>query len=331
MKCPVCLNLRAEPALTGTDSSFDTTNEIFNFSSCSRCRCLFMTPLRGSDDIAEFYPPEYWWRSRPNLLNRLEAIYRRFVLRDHVRFVISAAKRISNNSSPGSLSRSSVSHPLELLDIGCGSGTLLALLKKRGFQVLGVDGSQEAAHIATMENGVRVLAGSLEQLQFADSRFDVITLFHVLEHVTNPHELLAEVFRILRPNGALILQVPNVDSWQFRWFGSRWYGLDIPRHVVNYSKHAVLKLLADSRFSIHRLHHFNIRDNAPALVSSLFPWLDPVSRFVRQRRRNAHESTLGRWIKHLVYFFLVCCVYPIAALEAASGHGATLMIEARKQ
>src|SRR5207237_6938624 len=128
---------------------------------------------------------------------------------------------------------------------------------------------------------------------------------------------------------AIVLQVPSIDSWQFKLFGAKWYGLDIPRHVIDYSKNAMLKLLNDSGFVPHRIRHFNLRDNAPAFVSSLFPSLDPVSRAVRYRRRNIHESPISAWTRHLLYLMLVICTYPLAILESASGHGATIMIEAR--
>jgi hypothetical protein len=80
-----------------------------------------------------------------------------------------------------------------------------------------------------------------------------------------------------------------------------------------------------------RVRQFNLRDNAPALISSLFPSLDPLSRPIRLRRRNAMEGALLSWAKHLAYLSLVILAYPVALLEAAFGRGATVMIEARKK
>jgi 2-polyprenyl-3-methyl-5-hydroxy-6-metoxy-1,4-benzoquinol methylase len=275
--------------------------------------------MPGDEEIAGFYPHQYWWNSSKAQANaalkKLESVYRKLALRDHISFIVRAARNRQG---------------LDLLDVGCGSGTLLGLLKNRGFRPLGVDFSQEAAQVAETENGVRVLVGSLEQAAFPDGSFDVVTLFHVMEHVTNPRRVLAEVGRILRSDGALILQVPNIDSWQFRAFGARWYGLDIPRHVIDYSKKAMLKLLSDSGFVPTRVKHFNFRDNAPAFVSSLFPSLDPVSRAVRQRKHGVRESTFLAWLRHIAFLGFVICAYPFALLESAFGCGATLMIEARR-
>jgi hypothetical protein len=128
----------------------------------------------------------------------------------------------------------------------------------------------------------------------------------------------------------VVLQVPNVDSWQFKMLGARWSALDIPRHLIDYPTGAMVRLLRDSRFEPRRIRNFNMRDNAPALVSSLWPLLDPVSRAVQQRKRNVPEAIPVAMGKHLLYFSLVLAATPLAILEAACGHGATIMIEARK-
>ena len=91
------------------------------------------------------------------------------------------------------------------------------------------------------------------------------------------------------------------------------------------------KLLADSGFFVNRIRHFNLRDNGPALVSSVFPSLDPVSRSVRHRKRNNDESRPVEWLRHLTYLLLVTCAYPVVLLESAFGCGATIMIEAKKK
>ena len=316
MSCPVCLNPVTAPALVGTDFLFESTSKTFTLYSCEACRCLFLHPMPDSREIERFYPADYWWNARRSGgLKKLESVYRKLALRDHIAFISKAA---GNRS-------------VDVLDVGCGSGTLLGLLKQRGFRVTGLDFSAEAAAIAKAENGVDVAVGSLEEAHFPAESFDVVTLFHVMEHVTNPRLVLAQVSRVLKPNGVAILQVPNIESWQFKIFGARWYGLDIPRHVIDYSRNSMLKLLADSGFVVNRIRHFNLRDNGPALVSSVFPSLDPVSRSVRHRKRNNDESRPVEWFRHLTYLLLVTCAYPVVLLESAFGCGATIMIEAKKK
>jgi hypothetical protein len=101
--------------------------------------------------------------------------------------------------------------------------------------------------------------------------------------------------------------------------------------VIDYSKDSMLRLLSDAGFVPHRIRHFNLRDNAPAFVSSLVPSLDPVSRAVRHRKNNVKESAAAAWTRHLAYLFLVICSYPLAILESVCGRGATVMIEARRK
>jgi len=318
MNCPVCLNPSTAPVFAGSDNLFEMTPQKFNLQSCAVCHSLFLNPLPSPDEISGFYPSQYWWSvARPGFLKRLEAIYRKIALRDHIHFIMGALSGSPNGKS--------------LLDIGCGSGTLIGLLKKRGLSVLGIDTSEEASQVAAHESEVRVIVGALEQSAFGNSLFDVVTMFHVIEHVTNPREVLGEVQRILKPGGVLIAQVPNIDSWQFRWFGAKWYGLDVPRHVIDYSQRSIVKLLEDTGFSVRRIRQFNLRDNAPALVSSLVLRLDPLSRRIRLHHRNETESSVASWAKHLAYMFLVLLAYPVVILEAAAGHGATVMIEARRR
>jgi len=318
MKCPVCLNPSTVPALSGTDFLFETSDRTFFLNACSACDCLFLNPLPDDGEIAGFYPSQYWWSaSGPALLKRLESVYRKIALRDHIAFVLGAT--------------SSKGRPIRLLDVGCGSGTFIALLEQRGFVVLGIDASAEAAQVASVEHGVHVLVGTLEKLDLVKESFDIVTLFHVMEHVTNPRQILGTVHGILKSDGCVVLQVPNIDSWQFKWFGARWYGLDIPRHVIDYSSRSILNLLKATGYEVKRVRYFNLRDNSPALVSSLLPSLDPLSRPIRLRRRSSRESAIVSWLKHVVYLVLVCCAYPVTLLEAAFGHGATIMIEAHKK
>src|SRR5262245_46632933 len=128
MNCPVCLSSSTTPAFSGSDILFEATTGQFHFLSCRACDCLFMNPLPTPSEIADFYPNQYWWSgSRPTLLKRLESVYRKIALRGHVSFIRAASTRIPSRST------------LRLLDVGCGSGTLIGLLKRRGFDVLGVD------------------------------------------------------------------------------------------------------------------------------------------------------------------------------------------------
>ena len=319
--CPVCRRTGTAYFGQGRDWLLGTTDETFSLHTCVDCRSVFLDPMPGPEKIASFYPPNYWWDgSGSGLLQKLESAYRRIVLLDHVSFIARAAGR----SSPGSGVRP------RILDVGCGPATVLALLKARGYDVHGLDVSSEASEIARRDHDIEVTVGTLDGAPVGDAEFDTVVLLHTLEHVPEPHRVLAEARRVLTSAGRLVLQVPNVDSIQSRVFGVRWYGLDVPRHLIDYSRTSLLGLLEETGFEVERVRHFNLRDNAPALASSLFPSLDPLSRAVR-RRSAGRERGIGTWFRHLGYLAAVVMSYPPAAIEAAIGRGATLMVQARKK
>ena len=320
MNCPVCLSPgTVRQSLAGTDFFFETTQKNFDYRSCANCRCLYIEPIPHNEELEQFYPANYWWSASPGVLKSLENFYRRFALRDHLAFIDRASRTLHRN------------RPIRLLDVGCGSGTLLGVLRRKGFDAIGFDASRDAATLAKSNHNVDVVTGwRLHDGNFADGAFDIVTLFHVVEHVAEPRELLGEVRRLLRSHGKVILQVPNIDSWQFKICGVRWHGLDSPRHVINYSSQSVRQLLADCRFRVCRIRHFNLRDNAPALASSLFPSLDPIRRSVCQRRTGYVEPAFARWGRHALYLAAVAAAYPFAIAESVAGAGATVMIEAEK-
>ena len=209
MHCPVCLSNRTDYFDEGTDFLFETTDETFTLRSCDDCRCLFLDPMPSPEQIAGFYPAEYWWDpARAGLLGKLEAVYRRIVLLDHISFITRAARA----ASPSARAR--------ILDVGCGPATVLSLLKQKGFMVMGVDPSSRAAEIAKRDHGIAVAVGTIQDVRLPSDKFNVVMLLHALEHVSNPRDVLEQVWRLLDVGGRLILQVPNIDSIQFRLLAS---------------------------------------------------------------------------------------------------------------
>jgi hypothetical protein len=150
-------------------------------------------------------------------------------------------------------------------------------------------------------------------------------MYHVLEHVHDPRRVICEARRLLAPQGALIVQVPNLSCWQYRIFRSRWNGLDAPRHLYNFRFEDLKRLLEGCGFRINRVKHFSLRDNPTGLATTVAPAFDPVARHVRGRDRNPAANLL----KSLVYFALVIASLPFAAIEAAFKHGSSVMVEAR--
>ena len=144
------------------------------------------------------------------------------------------------------------------------------------------------------------------------------------EHLYDPLPYLAAARELLRPNGRLIVQVPDAACWQFRLFGSRWNGIDVPRHLVDYRARDLENILDQCGFRVLRRKHFSLRDNPAGLASTLAPSLDPMAR----RVRRTPETAAARLFRDAAYFGLVLASVPFAALEAAAGAGSTIMLEA---
>jgi len=122
---------------------------------------------------------------------------------------------------------------LSLLDVGCGNGTFMMSMRKRGWQSFGT----EIAPAGHMKQGAGefIRTGDFKKSGFPENSFDVVTMWHSLEHVEDPLGYLAEAGRILKNNGILVAEVPNFRSWQAMIFGKNWFHLDVPRHLSHFS------------------------------------------------------------------------------------------------
>lgn len=295
----------------GGDRLYRTTTRKFQIVECSRCRLIRLFPRPAPSEIVSYYPPEYWFVPQDEAADRLEEAYRRFVLRDHLRFV----RRALEAAPPEGL----------VLDVGCGGGLFLSMLAEEGVAVTGLDFSLEAAK-AAWSRGVPAVCASLAHAPLAAASCRLITMFHLLEHLYQPQSYVEAACQLLRPGGRLIVQVPNASSWQFLLLGERWTGCDIPRHLTVFRPADLEGLLERCGFTVVRRKFFSLRDNPAGLASSLAAWLDPMGR----RVRNPGEGRKARLLKDLLYFALVLACLPVALLEAACGAGSTVMIEARK-
>jgi SAM-dependent methyltransferase len=200
------------------------------------------------------------------------------------------------------------------------------MMRRRGFRVVGLDLSPEAAAVAWRYQQVPAVAGDLEYAPFRPGSFAGITMSHVLEHLPDPRAYLAAAHRLLQPDGRLVVHVPNASSLQFRLLGRRWNGIDVPRHLFDYRKQDVFRLLESMGFELMRSSSFSLRDNPAGLAISLAPGLDPMAR----RVRKVPESAAVRLTKDLVHLALVGAALPFTLAEAGLGAGSTVMMEAKR-
>jgi SAM-dependent methyltransferase len=311
--CPACGSAAMRTLFHGTDRLFATTSKHFEVVECSDCRLMRLFPQPDAAELPSYYPPNYWFAPSADAVSRLEDFYRRLVLGDHVRFV---ERAIAATTAQG-----------PILDVGCGGGLFLRLLREHGHKVMGLDFSMDAALTAWRINRVPALCGTLSRPPFPAGSLSVVTMFHVLEHLYDPATYVEQAHRLLAPDGRLIVQVPNAASWQFLLFGQNWNGIDIPRHLVNFKDKDIVALLESCGFEIIRRKYFSLRDNPAGMATSISASLDPMGR----RVRKVPESPALRIGKDLAYLALTALCLPFTILEAACRAGSTIMIEARRK
>ncbi len=280
---------------------------------CKACRLIRLEPRPTPEELHRYYPETYWYEPAQTTLGRLEQAYRRFVLRDHVNFVMRAIRESGERGL--------------LLDVGCGGGLFLSMMRESGLPVLGLETSAKAAKLAWETNHVAVVCGDLSSSPVVNESCSAVTMFHVLEHLHDPVGYLHSARALLRPNGRLVVQLPNASSWQFLLFGEYWNGVDVPRHLIDYRQKDIESLLEYCGFEVIRRKHFSLRDNPAGFASSVAPHLDPMAR----RVRGIKESLALKALKDALYFALVAGALPFTIFEAACGAGSTIMLEAKRK
>ena len=186
-------------------------------------------PKPSENKLANYYKSEDYISHTDSRRNFFEKLYH-------------AIRHISLNRKVRLLN-SLVTNSKTLLDVGCGTGNFLRAAKKCGWQIYGIEPNEKAREIANMKTDTIVL-DALQTETFKEHSFDVISLWHVLEHLPNLHEQLAIFKRLLKPNGILLVAVPNHKSFDALYYKSNWAAYDVPRHLWHFSRHSISKLVS---------------------------------------------------------------------------------------
>ena len=196
--------------------------ETFNIVQCNHCHFIFTNPRPDFNEIGKYYHAADYLSHQSHTKGFVQSIYR--VARNYMKGkklqLIQQVIQKENNFA--------------LLDYGCGTGDFLGYIQKQNITAEGVEPDEHARKVAKEVN--QVTTYSLEQAnELSTQKFDVITLWHVLEHIHQLHEKIEQFRSWLKPNGKLIIAVPNIESYDAAYYGKHWDALDVPRHIYHFS------------------------------------------------------------------------------------------------
>jgi len=230
-KCPVCNSTKLEFKQTIKDYSI--TQETFNLVECLQCKLQITSPQPSEENIGKYYQSEEYISHSDSKKGIINAVYHRI-------------RSITLNSKLELIN--SYSKPGNLLDIGCGTGYFLKKCQENGWRITGTEPDQGAREKSKQITGKEIYA-SINDIK-AIKEFNVITLWHVLEHIHDPVKTLLKIKELLKDEGILIIAVPNHESYDAKYYKETWAAYDVPRHLYHFSKTALNNLLQETGFQL---------------------------------------------------------------------------------
>ena len=236
VSCCLCGSSASMPIGVGEDFEYRTSGDSFLAVRCEPCSLVYLDPRPDESEFARIYPPTYHAFSFDaasfglvyRIRERLEA-----------RRMLKAARGLPPDAS--------------ILDVGCGDGFHLDLLRRHGspeWRLSGVDLDERAVHRAR-ERGLAVHRGSIEEAPIAERSVDLALCLQTLEHVADPPALLRSIRRVLRPGGRLVIVTDNTDSLDFHLFKNRhWGGYHFPRHWNLFNRYSLRRLAESTGYEV---------------------------------------------------------------------------------
>lgn len=215
--CPICTEQNLSPYASCRD--YTVSNESFKLQQCDHCGFVFTNPRPEETDLPKYYQSDAYIShsdSSKRLIDKIYKIARAFTLKWKLSLI----------------TRHSVTKPTSILDYGCGTGNFLQACNEQGMQIAGVELAENARTMATELTGIAIAP----DIQKVRGTFDVITLWHVLEHIVPVDNTIEHLKNRLNQNGTLFIAVPNLRSWDAKYYHEHWAAFDVPRHLWHFSR-----------------------------------------------------------------------------------------------
>lgn len=226
MRCNFCRGSSYSTVFKVRDQK---TGKMFSVLECNKCHLCRTSPLPKKQDLKKYYEGY-----RDQTAKRFAMPVENFIHFWHKGRV----KHIAKLKRYG-----------KILDVGCGRALELVMLKKLGWQVYATELSRDIEQ-NLKEKGVKPFFGEIWQLKNKNIFFDVVCMWHSLEHLYNPQKVITTARKLLKKNGYLIIEVPNFSSTERKIFQKFWFHLDVPRHIHHFPKETLIRNLKDNNFSI---------------------------------------------------------------------------------
>ena len=238
VSCPICPpGTGSDPNLTCSDRLDEPQRRIYRLVRCKGCGLIYLNPRPAPVEAGEFYRNEGYdpfisLRAPRGLFEKSYRLARRLTTTWKRRLV---GRRVSRGG--------------RILDVGCSTGEFIARLAK-DYRCEGVEPEPEAAQWARERLGLKVYTGELSDAHLKTGSYDLVTLWHVLEHLPDPAGVLTEIHRLLAESGHLLIALPNIRSLDAVIYGASWVALDAPRHLWHFSPSQLKRLARQTGFRL---------------------------------------------------------------------------------
>ena len=234
LPCPLCGNIEAITQFTGPDRLMHLPGT-FTVVRCTQCQLIRQNPRPKWNSLKHYYSDDYTSYAPliedvPSKLRQLDRRWGMYKL----------LKAVEKKQLGG-----------KLLDIGCGTGIFIAEARKRGhWDIFGIEPSANAVEYAQSRLGETIFQGNFPNVSLDEKGFDVITMWHVVEHLEEPIKSFHTVNHYLRSGGWFIFAIPNLKSLDLKQFKNYWVGWDLPRHLYFFSEETIAEALDQAGFTI---------------------------------------------------------------------------------
>lgn len=296
--CPLCGSEEFAQLFVARDRLVGLPGE-FPVVRCTHCQFVFLNPRPTTASLPAWYPDVYYpvggGAETPEAIDVARGLLQRV-----------------QSALPGGT--------LSILDVGCGTGLFLKFARDAGHQVRGIELSESAVTYGQQVYGLAIETGTIETADLPENSFDVITMWHVLEHLADPVVAFERILHLLEPGGLLLFGVPNIESYEAKVFGRRWFSLDAPRHLGHYSPQTAQRAVESAGLNVERIEHSS---GTAGLVYSLMGDLTGVS--LKVRGRQFSNTTYHRIAGVIGVPARIACL-----IAARAGRGGAIEVYARK-